>query len=503
MSGDRSDSGPLVLVTGATGYIGGRLVPRLIAAGHRVRCLVRDPARVDPDLADKCEVMKGSVDEPDDLQAALKGVSQAYYLIHAMRDNDPDFASRDRALADGFGAMCARTGVDRIIYLGGLGNPDSDLSHHLRSRHEVGEVLAAHGVPVLEFRAAVIIGSGSASFEMLRHLVERIPVMITPSWVRTRCQPIAVRTVLNYLLAAMDHLDIDGVHEIGGKDVLTYAEMLKGYAAVRGLRRLLIPVPILSPSLSSWWVHLVTPIPRSIARPLVDGLRCEVIVRQPGAAELFGVNPMPYRDALRLALERLAAGDLESAWHSSFSSLADRTPADRAFVNHEGMLVEKHQRRVNVDPATAFAACCQIGGAHGWPGGSTLWRIRAAMDRMIGGVGFRRGRRDLHRLRVGDAVDFWRVQHVTQDEHGSGILILHAEMKLPGEGWLHLAADPWESGSTITVTAFYEPRGLFGLAYWLATLPLHRWVFPAMTAGIARRATAIKGKASTAALTPN
>jgi len=445
------------------------------AAAHGAR------ARVASD-----SVVQGDVGSAEDLARALHGIQEAYYLVHAMRDRDDDFARRDREQAATFAAACRAAGVRRIIYLGGLGGEDGELSEHLRSRQETGAALAGAGVPVLEYRAAVIVGSGSASFEILRHLAERLPVMITPRWVATRCQPIAVRDVLAYLVRALEHPEVDGVHEIGGADVLTYGEMLTGYATVRGLRRLLIPVPVLTPGLSSWWVHLVTPVPRAIARPLIDGLRCEVVVRNPGAADRFGVEPMGYREAVARALRRLDAGDIDTAWHSSFASLSDATPRDRAFVNREGLLIEKHQRRVAVDAARAFAACACIGGDRGWPGCDWLWRLRAEVDRLLGGVGFRHGRRDGDRLAVGDALDFWRVVHLDPGR----VILLHAEMKLTGEGWLQLRVDPVDTDGgpacTISATAFFAPRGAFGFLYWGATMPLHRLVFLALTAGLAR-----------------
>ena len=489
-----------IFLTGATGYIGGRLLPRLLDAGYRVRCLVREASRLEAELAARCEVVTAPLDDHQGLVQAMAGCSQAYYLIHAMRDRGANFVARDREQAAAFATACLAAGVERIIYLGGLGDQQQSLSPHLRSRQEVGQTLAASGVPTVEFRAAVIVGSGSASFEMLRHLAERLPVMITPHWVRTRCQPIAIRDMLGFLLRVLDQPERQGVFEVGGADVLSYAEMMLIYARVRALRRFLIPVPVLTPALSSWWVHLVTPIPRAIARPLIDGLRCEVVAPDARrSAEIFGLQPLSYEQAVRLALRRLAAGDPETVWHRSFSSLSDRTPGDRLFVNHEGLLVEKHERLLTVDPAKAFRACCRVGGSYGWPGSTPLWRLRACCDRLIGGVGFRRGRPGREELRPGDAVDFWRVASVDRRRDGGGSLLLHAEMRLPGEGWLRLAAEPVtaEDGQSATcrinATAFFEPRGVIGLVYWLITMPLHRWVFPALTRGLARRALLARG----------
>lgn len=474
-----------VLVTGATGYIGGRLTPRLVEQGLRVRCLVRDRRRLDPRLAASTQVVEGDVGDVESLRPALEGITEAYYLVHAMRDRQGDFAAVDRQRAQAFGEACARAGVRRIIYLGGLGDSDGEgMSEHLRSRQETGAALAEAGVPVLEFRAAVIIGSGSASFEMLRTLTERLPVMITPRWVRTRCQPIAVADMLRYLQAALEHPEAHGVYEIGGADVVSYQQMMLIYAEERGLSRWLIPVPVLTPALSGWWVHLVTPVPRAIARPLIDGLRTEVVADDAAARELFALEPMSYRQAICRALQRIERGDVETAWHSSFASLADGAPSTGVPMMREGIYIERHERACRAHPTAAFRACCAIGGQYGWPAGGALWRLRALMDRLAGGVGMRRGRRDHEELRVGDAVDFWRVIHIKAPQR----LLLRAEMKLPGEGWLEFCVRPQAGGSSISVTAFYEPRGFWGFAYWLATLPLHRWIFPALTRSLCRRA---------------
>lgn len=474
----------LVLVTGATGYLGSRLAPRLLAQGYRVRCLIRDRARLPAKLVGRVDVVVGDLTDPDALAAACDGVDQIYYLVHAMRSGGDDFRASDQAMATAFAQAAAQAGVRRIIYLGGLGDPDDDLSEHLRSRQEVGRALAQSTVPVLEFRAAVIVGSGSASFEMLRSLTERVPVMICPRWVRTRCQPIGVADVLAYLMAALRVPDEHGVFEIGGADVLSYADMMRGYAAERGLSRRVVIVPVLTPRLSSMWVDLVTPVPAAIARPLIEGLFNEVIVRDDRARAVFGVEPAGYHEVVRRALRRIADDQVESVWCSSFSALADRVPEGSDLVISEGLYIERHRRFARTTPARLFAACCALGGREGWAAGDWLWKARGVLDRLCGGVGMRRGRHTASRLAIGDPVDWWRVEAL---QHPT-LLRLRAEMKLPGRGWLQFRVAPQPGGASVEVCAFYAPRGFWGWAYWYATKPLHRFLFPAMAEALVERA---------------
>jgi len=478
------ERGPVILVTGATGYIGGRLVPRLLNAGYRVRCMVRHPERLAGRNWPGVEVVQGDVSDSESLATALAGVSQAYYLVHAMGDASPDFWAKDQAQARTFGEACARSGLARIIYLGALGDPRRKRSRHLASRQEVGEALARAGVPVLEFRAAVIVGSGSASFEMIRHLTERLPLMITPRWLNTRCQPIGVRDVLAYLLEAQAHPEINGVVEIGGSDVLDYRAMMLGYAKARGLRRLIIPMDVPFPRLSIFWVDLVTPIPRALAGPLVDGMTTEVVVREAKALELFQVRPMGYREALDLALQRLDADAVETTWASSLASLPPGVSEGHALGSHEGLHLDRHQRHVHAPPEVVFQACCALGGDAGWPAGNGLWQFRGFLDRLAGGVGMRRGRRHPRELRIGDPVDFWRVEAL---EPGS-LLRLRAEMKMPGHAWLQFKVSHEGAGSRLEQTAFFEPHGLLGLLYWYAVQPLHRFVFPGLARALKARA---------------
>jgi uncharacterized protein YbjT (DUF2867 family) len=473
---------PIILVTGATGYIGGRLVPRLLALGQRIRCLSRNPDRLEGRNWPGVQLVQGDVADAAALDTALRGVSQAYYLVHAMGDNSPDFRAKDLDLARTFAQACARAGVRRIIYLGGLGDPSEVKSHHLASRQEVGTALRSAGVPVLEFRAAVIVGSGSASFEMIRHLTERLPVMVTPRWVKTRCQPIGVRDVLAYLIEALEHPEVEGVFEIGGGDVLDYREMMLGYAESQGLHRLILPMNVPFPRLSIFWVDLVTPIPKALAGPLVEGVSTEVVVRNPRALKVFRVRPMAYKEALALAVQRLDEDAVETTWASSLAG----EPEGRELGSHEGMFLERHHRHVKAPPHVVFQTFCALGGEAGWPAGNLLWQLRGLMDRIVGGVGMRRGRRHPRELRVGDPVDFWRVEAV---EPGR-LLRLRAEMRMNGHAWLQFMVRPEGPGSRLEQTAFFEPHGLLGLLYWYSVLPFHFFVFPGMIRTVKLRAEA-------------
>jgi uncharacterized protein YbjT (DUF2867 family) len=476
----------LILVTGVTGYIGGRLVSRLLEAGYRVHVLVRDPARLQgrPWL-DQVDVQQGDVLDPETLKPVLEGVSAAYYLIHSMRGN-PDFHQRDLTAARNFGTAAEAQGVQHIIYLGGLGDPDTDLSQHLQSRQQTGEALREAGVPVTEFRAGVIVGSGSISFEMIRYLTERIPIMICPRWVFTRTQPISIRDTLDYLIAALQTPDSKGkIIEIGGTDVLTYGEMMTGYARVRGLRRYLIPVPVLTPRLSSYWAHWMTPIPSDIARPLIEGLRNEIVVRDNSARQVFpDIQPMNYESAVRLALQRLQASAVETSWSDALvSSQPEREPT--ILTTQEGMIIEQRQHIVGTSPETVFRALAGLGGERGWLYFNWAWRIRGVLDRIVGGVGFRRGRRHPDEVRVGDAVDFWRVEAVEENR----LLRLRAEMKVPGLAWLQFSVGPIDDNQTrLTQTAFFAPKGLFGWLYWYGLYPIHGLIFSGLVRKIGERA---------------
>jgi uncharacterized protein YbjT (DUF2867 family) len=475
-----------ILVTGATGYIGGRLVPRLIDAGYSIRCLVRDINRLDgrPWL-DKVELIQGDLLIPDTLPQAMAGVDTAYYLVHSMASG-PDFHERDLSAARAFGEAAAHHNLRRIIYLGGLGNPESNLSPHLQSRQQTGDVLRYCEVPVTELKAAVIVGSGSLSFEMIRYLTERVPIMICPKWVFTKVQPISINNVLDYLVAVLNCPESIGrIIEIGGANILTYGDMMLQYASVRGLQRWLVPVPVLTPRLSSYWVHIVTPIPAVIARPLVEGLRNEVVVRSDDAVKLFpNIRLLTYEEAVRSALIQLEIGEVETAWSDALSSTqGDVAPV--ILTISEGLIIEKRQIVVNCEPEALYQSFIRLGGEQGWFYMNWAWEIRGLLDRLVGGVGLRRGRRDPENVRVGDALDFWRVESVVK----GSLLRLRAEMKVPGKAWLQFHVKPHKEDQTLfSQTAFFAPKGLSGLIYWYSLYPIHRIIFSGLIKKIAERA---------------
>lgn len=478
-----------VLVTGATGYVGGRLVPRLLDAGRRVRCLVREPRK----LADRpwaghagVTLLRGDIADADALREAMAGCGAAYYLVHSMMAAGAAYRARDRLLAEGFARAAEAAGIERIIYLGGLGETGDRLSEHLASRREVEAALASGPVPVTVFRAAMIIGSGSASFEILRYLVERLPVMVTPRWVSTECQPIAVRNLLHYLVACLDQpATVGRTLDIGGPDVMTYRQIMQTMAAALGLRRrLVIPVPVLTPRLSSLWIHLVTPVSHRIARPLAEGLRNRVVCRDDEAHRCMPQKLLPIREAIEAALGRTAAHDVETTWTD-----AGPIPGDPDWSGGK-TFVDRRSVAVNAGAAAAYRAVCRIGGGQGYYAADWLWRLRGALDRLFGGPGLRRGRRDPERVAYGEALDFWRVTGIENQRR----LELRAEMKLPGEALLAFDIQPDPEASrrcTIIQTARFQPRGLGGLAYWYAVLPLHGIVFRGMLRGIQRAAEEI------------
>ncbi|MGE3171564.1 MAG: SDR family oxidoreductase [Planctomycetota bacterium] len=485
---DRPTDDRPVLVTGATGYIGGRLVPRLLAAGHRVRCAVRSPQKLasrpwhgDP----RVEVVACDLDDAAAVGSALSGCGAAFYLVHSMVAAGAAYAEADRRLARTFGAAARDAGLARIVYLGGLGETGPELSEHLASRRAVEAELAATGVPVTVFRAAMILGSGSASFEILRYLVERLPVMVTPRWVRTRCQPIAVGDVLRYLVHCLDEpRTLGATLDIGGPDVVTYRDILQLVAEVRGLpRRWIVPVPVLTPRLSSLWIHLVTPIGARIARPLAEGLRNEVVCRDDRAARLLPGPLRTVRDAVELAFGRQQGGAIETRW-----SDAGRMPGDPDWAGGT-VFLDRRERGIAAPPRAVFRAVCRVGGGHGWYAADWAWRLRGALDRLVGGPGLRRGRRDPETVGFGEALDFWRVTAIDADRR----LELRAEMKLPGEATLTFTIDPEADGarSRLRQTARFKPKGLLGLLYWYAVLPLHGVVFRGMLRGIERTACAL------------
>jgi uncharacterized protein YbjT (DUF2867 family) len=477
----------LVAIAGITGYIGGRLAPRLLELGCRVRGLVRSPEK----LRGRAWAAHPGVEvRPTDLEDAarlatdLDGCEAAYYLVHSMMSAGAEYAHRDRHLALAFARAAKDAGVRRIIYLGGLGETGPDLSEHLSSRREVEEALGSTGVPVTVLRAAMIIGSGSASFEILRYLVERLPVMITPRWVSTPCQPIAVQNVIGYLVGVLHAEETAGkVFDIGGPDVMCYRDIMRVMAEELGLRRrVILAVPVLTPKLSSYWIHLVTPLSHKIARPLAEGLKNPVVCRDREILRHVPQDLLGVREAIRAALNQVATRDVETNW-----SMAGPIPGDPDWA---GGTVFRDEKEIAIDaPASAvFRAVCRVGGGHGWYAADWLWQIRGWMDLLVGGPGLRRGRRDPENVCFGEALDFWRVTGLEPGRR----LRLRAEMRLPGEALLEFVVEPrGEHACTLRQIALFEPRGLFGLVYWYAVLPFHGVVFRGMLRGIERQALKI------------
>jgi uncharacterized protein YbjT (DUF2867 family) len=484
--------GTTVFLTGATGYIGGRLAPRLLERGAKVRCFARSRGKL---LArpwasqERVEVVEGDARDEAVLAAAMRGCDAAYFLIHSMDAAGREYRQRDLEIAKAFGRAAAAAGTKRIIYLGGLGDSREELSRHLASRREVERALGEGGVPVTVLRAAMIIGSGSASFEILRYLVERLPIMITPRWVRTESQPIAVRDVLHYLIASLETPATTGrTIDIGGPDVWSYERVMRQMAASLGLRRrLVVPVPVLTPRLSSLWIHLVTPLSASIARPLAEGLRNRVVCQDDLAQRLMPHRCLTIPEAIDAAVEKIEADAVETAW-----SDAGPMPGDPGWSGGTEF-VDRHATAAAATPPAAWRAVCSIGGERGYYSGDWLWHLRGMLDRLVGGPGLRRGRRSPHELRLGDALDFWRVTSIEAPR----LLVLTAEMRLPGVATLTFEVEPRESpdspdgtpsACTIAMTARFRPRGLLGLAYWYAVLPLHGIVFRGMLRGLVRDA---------------
>jgi len=472
----------LVLITGATGYVGGRLLAELAGTGCRMRCLVRRPEHFRQRVPADVEVVAGDLLVAESLRPALAGAAVAYYLVHSM-GSAGNFEEQDRRSAQNFAAEAKVAGVERIIYLGGLGVDGGDLSPHLRSRHEVGEILRSTGVPVIEFRASIIIGSGSLSFEMIRALVERLPIMVTPRWVRVLAQPIAINDMLAYLLAALELPNMgSATFEVGGPDVVSYADLMREYARQRGLRRWMIPVPVLTPRLSSLWLGLVTPLYARVGRKLIDSIRHPTVVRDGTARHAFTIEPVGMTEAIARALRNEDHDCAQTRWSDAVSaSGTDRTWGGTRFGNR---LVDVRALLVQVKPELAFAAVCRIGGETGWYYANWLWTLRGWMDLVAGGVGMRRGRRDPASLLVGDTVDCWRVEALDTGKR----LLFFAEMKLPGRAWLEFVVEPAENGAVIRQTAIFDPVGLWGLAYWYSVWPLHQVLFAGMLRGVARAA---------------
>jgi uncharacterized protein YbjT (DUF2867 family) len=480
-----------ILVSGATGYVGGRLVPKLLEAGYPVRCFVRDPDRLSGyHWLEQVEVVKGDALDRSSLAEAMRGVTAAYYLIHG-RQGGQDDAERDLQAARNFAAAAGEAGVGRIIYLGELVDPSSRLSPYLRARHETGHILRQRGVPVTEFRAGMIVGAGSALFEMIRNLVERQQLLICPRWFYTQAQPIAMRDVLAYLVGALQVPESAGkLIEIGGSTRLTYADMLVGYAQIRRLKRWRIPAPVYAPRLSAYWVHMITPVHWRIILPLIEGLHAESLVQDDLARRLFpGIQPLDYPAAVQAALDLIQGEAVETSWRDALVSVqGDVKPVKLTVV--EGMLIERRSLRLSLPPAPVFRAFTGLGGERGWLYLNWTWEIRGWFDKLIGGVGLRRGRRHPDELRTGEALDFWRVEAVESDR----LIRLRAEMKVPGRAWLEFQSIPQADGGTLlTQTAYFAPRGFAGWLYWYALYPIHGFIFSGMIRKLGERAKALAG----------
>ncbi|MDE3200027.1 MAG: SDR family oxidoreductase [Acidobacteriota bacterium] len=445
----------LVLIAGATGYVGGELLVKLLDAGYRVRCLARRPEVLRAKALPGLEVVEGDVLNPESVRAAMAGVSSTYYLVHSMGSTQ-SFEEQDRKGAQNFANAARDAGVHRIIYLGGLGRSADQLSDHLRSRQEVGQILRSSGISVIEFRASVVIGSGSLSFEMIRALVERLPVMIAPRWVSVEAQPIAIADLLAYLLAALHHpMNTSEIYEIGGSDRVSYGGLMREYARQRGLKRLVLSVPFLTPRLSSLWLGLVTPLYVRVGRKLIDSIRHSTVVEDMKAMAEFSIRPCGFREAISAAIN-----------------------SDTKYLKTDSRTIH-----VNASQADAFVAIRRIGGASGWYYANWLWQLRGWMDTLVGGVGMKRGRRDPDSLSVGDVLDCWRVQAIEPDR----LLRLVAEMKLPGRAVLEFEVIGKVNGSVIRQTASFDPRGILGRAYWYSVMPFHYFVFRGMLQGIAAK----------------
>lgn len=466
-----------ILITGATGYVGGQLLPRLVDGGHEVTCMVRDSSHLGPSL-EGTRTVEADALIPASLPAAMRGIEVAYYLIHSMGGGQAGFEERDRRAAQNFSTEAKRAGVQRIIYLGGLTSQNSPVSDHLKSRQETGEVLREFGPAVTEFRAGIVVGNGSISFEIIRYLTERLPVMICPRWVMTRTQPIAIDDVLDYLVAALDTFESVGeIVEIGGASIETYRSMMLTYARIRGLKRWLLRVPVLTPRLSSYWLNLVTPIPAAITRPLIEGLRTEVVCTSDKAAMFFpGIVPMRYAAAVEAAFS-------VSGPDKSVRKLIGQGP-QHISLRRQGNICDIRQTLVQAPAAQVFGVLQSLGGKSGWLYADSLWRIRGLLDRGLGGVGMSRGRSGAETLQAGDCVDFWRVEDVVSGERIS----LRAEMRVPGRAWLQfiLLAESRER-TLLSCVAWFEPKGLTGEVYWWVLYPIHVLIFRGMVRAIASK----------------
>lgn len=472
-----------ILVTGATGYIGGRLIPKLLEKGYAVRVFVRDARRLEGrEWFEKVEVFTGNLENREEISRALKDVAAAYFLVHAMNEGG-DFAEREKTIAENF-AHAAKD-VEKIIYLGGL-LPEGNVSEHLKSRAAVGEILRESG-RTTEFRAGPIIGSGSASFEMVRYLTERLPVMIVPRWVKNEVQPVAVRNVIEYLVAALEREPL-GVVDIGA-DVLPFRGMMETFAEVRGLKRILIPVPVLTPLLSGLWVGLITPIPNSLAVPLVKGIINPVLADTTKAEKYFPeIELMNYHEAVALALSRINEKAVETRWSGSYGS----DDESYRLTDREGLIKEVRTVLTDASAESVYRSFTSIGGDKGWLAWSWAWKLRGFLDQLVGGPGLTRGRRHPTELLIGEELDFWRVEDLKKNE----LMLLRAEMKVPGKAWLQFEIVPKDGKTHLIQTAMFAPKGLLGFLYWYASYPAHFFIFERIAKKIAQGAEVLEGTKS-------
>lgn len=483
-----------VLVTGVTGYVGGRLAPRLLEAGYSVRCLARDPERLQGhSWFNRVEIAQGDALNPASLVASMRGVSIAYYLIHGKQAGRDD-AIQDLEAARNFTAAAEETGLKRIIYLGELVDPTADLSPYLRSRHETGYILRQGKVPVTEFRAGMIVGSGSILFEMIRYLAERELIFICPSWFYSLAQPIAIRDVLAYLISSLEQpASLGSLVEIGGATRLSYADMLCGYASERGLKRLLIRTPVYAPRLSAYWVHMVTPIQWNVILPLIEGLNAEIVVRDDLAKRLFPqIHPLDFQTAVHLALGRVQNDTVETSWSDALVTVqGDVRPVKLTTV--EGMMLERRNLLVDLPCDVVFHAYIGLGGDRGWLYMNWAWEIRGWIDKLFGGVGLRRGRRHPDEIWVGESLDFWRVEALQPGR----LIRLRAEMKAPGKAWLEFQSIPQPEGKTLLAqTAYFAPHGILGFLYWYLLYPIHGFIFSGLIRKVAERARNLASKSN-------
>lgn len=470
---------PLILLTGASGYIGGRLLSSLEDRGDRIRCLVQHPTYMRSRVKQGTEIVCGDLLDPESLEAAMDGVDTAYYLVHFLGGGE-EHGAKNRQAAINFAQAARKSGIRQIVYLGSLGQK-KELSPHLAGRHRVGRILRESGVPTIEFRASIIIGSGSLSYELARALVESWPVTMTPRWIRYDAQPIHVEDVLQYLIEVLERPDAENaVYEIGGAGICSYQDIMREYARQRGLNRLIIPIPFLAPRLSSHWISLVTPLYHRVGQDVIEGVSNESIVRDQRALEVFSVTPRNLKEAVSRAMTREDRSFVETHWSDA---LPDVVPGHHWWgLSYGTRRVDSYHRILPFTPNQVFAPIQCIGGVNGWYGFNWMWRIRGAMDRLVGGVGVRRGRRDQYHIREGDAIDFWRVEKYVKDR----VLLLFAEMKVPGRAWLYFEVGPSKEGSEVRMTAVFDPIGVWGRVYWFVIYPFHYLVFNGMFRGLIR-----------------